>query len=95
VEAHDSLPEPQSGDVQAVTLAQARAHLHRVLMRAEAGPIELRGPDGTVLGAFLSPADLEFFRALEDANDVAASRAALDEPGESVPLAAIRAELGL
>lgn len=86
------LPEGFAGDV---TLAEARAGLPALMRRAEDGPIAIRGPQGELLGALLSRADVEFFLALEDANDHAASRAALQEPGERIPLERLAADLGL
>ncbi len=66
--------------------------LNQVLYRGERVVLQRRGKD---LAAIVPLADLELVEALEDRMDVEAARKALKQRGANIPLARIKAELGL
>jgi antitoxin Phd len=77
-----------------VNISAARANLPEVveLARTEAVFLERYGRPAAVL---LSPERYEvLLSALEDAEDIAAFDAAIDEEGENVPWAQVKADLG-
>jgi antitoxin Phd len=78
-----------------MSMAVARQNLAEAVDRTRQGPVTLtrRGRPAAVL------VDAEEFERmitqLEDAYDLAAARAAMEEPGESIPWAQVKADLGL
>ena len=79
-----------------MTASQARKDLaetlNQVAYRGERVVLHRRGKD---LAAIVPLADLELVEALEDRMDVEAARKALKQRGANIPLARIKAELGL
>jgi prevent-host-death family protein len=79
-----------------MTASQARKDLaetlNQVVYRGERVVLHRRGKD---LAAIVPLADLELVEALEDRMDVEAARKALKQRGANIPLARIKAELGL
>ena len=79
-----------------MTTSQARRDLaetlNQVAYRGERVVLHRRGKD---LAAIVPLADLELVEALEDRMDVEAARKALKQRGANIPLARIKAELGL
>ena len=79
-----------------MTASQARKELaetlNQVVYRGERIVLHRRGKD---LAAIVPLADLELVEALEDRMDVEAARKALKQRGANIPLARIKAELGL
>ena len=78
-----------------MSMADARQHLAEAIDRTRKGPVTLtrRGRPAAVL------VDAEEYDRmisdLEDAYDLAAARAAIEEPGEPIPWAQVKADLGL
>ncbi len=79
-----------------MTASQARKDLaetlNQVMYRGERVVLHRRGKD---LAAIVPLADLELVEALEDRLDVDSARKALKKGGKNIPLAKIKAELGL
>lgn len=76
------------------SVARARQHLSDVLDSAQtqAVTIERRGVPAAVV---VSPEVYErMLAALEEAEDVAAFDAAMDEPGDNIPWEQVRSDLG-
>jgi antitoxin Phd len=78
-----------------MSMADARQHLAEAIDRTRKGPVTLtrRGRPAAVL------VDAEEYERmlsdLEDAYDVSAAQAAIEEPGESIPWAQVKGDLGL
>jgi prevent-host-death family protein len=90
--ASESGQEPAS---TTMSVGDARQHLADAIEQSRHGPVTLtrRGRPAAVL---VDPA--QFHRMLddlEDADDVAAARSAVEEPGDSIPWAQVKADLGL
>lgn len=79
-----------------MTASQARRDLaetlNQVVYRGERVILHRRGKD---LAAIVPLADLELVEAFEDRIDVEAARKALKKRGANIPLARIKADLGL
>ncbi len=77
-------------------MSDARVHLADVVSRAAfAGERTYLTRRGRRVAAVVPAELLEAIGAAEDAADVAAAAAAIEEGGEPVPLETVRAELGL
>jgi antitoxin Phd len=86
--------EPYPGG-DTMSVGDARQHLADAIERTRRGPVTLtrRGRPAAVL---VDAGEFQRMTAdLEDAYDVAAARASLNEPGESIPWAQVKADLGL
>jgi len=85
-------PDPMA---DTMSVGDARQHLAEAIDRARRGPVTLtrRGRPAAVL---VDAAQFErMVAALEDAEDIAAARAAMDEPGDNIPWEQVKADLGL
>ena len=78
-----------------MTATDAREHFSEALAASATEPVFITR-HGKRVAALVTP---EFYdraiEALEDAEDIAAARAARDEPGESIPWEVVKADLGL
>jgi prevent-host-death family protein len=82
--------------MKSITISELRSELGEVLSEARHGHERIVVTSrGRIVGAVIGPDDLELLEHLEDAEDVEASALALAEPGESVPIEAVRKRLGL
>lgn len=78
-----------------MSLGDARQHLADAIERSRTGPVTLtrRGRPAAVL---VDAAEFHRMLAdLENAYDLAAARSAVEEPGDSIPWAQVKADLGL
>jgi len=76
--------------------SEARANLSQLVTKVitshERVVVERHGHERV---AIVPMDDLETLERLEDQDDIAAAQAALDEPGENIPLSRVKSDLGL
>jgi prevent-host-death family protein len=81
--------------VSEITASDAREHFSDALATAFREPVFITRHGKRVATLVTSEFYERAIEALEDAEDIAAAHAALDEDGESIPWETVKAELGL
>lgn len=78
-----------------MTSSDAREHFAEALAAANREPVFITRHGKRVAALVTTEFYERAIEALEDAEDIAAAQAALDEDGESIPWETVRADLGL
>lgn len=82
--------------VMDVPITEARDNFSEMVNRAAYGHERVRlTRRGKAEAAIISAEELDYFEALEDAQDVLLAREALADPAASVPWSEVKARLGL
>jgi len=83
-------------DAMDVPITEARDNFAEMVNRAAYGHERVRlTRRGKAEAAIISAEELDYFEALEDAQDVLLAREALADPAPSVPWSEVKARLGL
>lgn len=94
--ASDSLDVLYTEAAMDVPITEARENFSEMVNRAAYGHERVRlTRRGKPEAAIISAEELDYFEALEDAQDVLLAREALADPAASVPWSEVKARLGL